>query len=120
MGMNTEYILQKEEIKAINEQYGGDLRSDAEIETALEMGKGKTVYKKIAYMWRAILVGHPFTDGNKSTSLVVALTMLERCGITVAHEARENMVADIRSIAAENIGEISTIERMIRYVVTGH
>ena len=63
----------KEQIRAINEKYGGSLRNDAEIETALLLGKGKSVFRKIACLWRAILVGHPFTDGNKRTALGAAL-----------------------------------------------
>ncbi len=74
--MNSEYVIGKERIKWINDKYGGSLRTDAEIETALDTGKGKSVYRKIAYLWRSILSGHPFTDVNKRTALVVALTIL--------------------------------------------
>ena len=83
--MNSGYIIDKDHIRTINEKYGGDLRSDAEIETALDLGKGKSVYRKMAYLLRAILVGHPFTDGNKRTALVVAITILERSNADYLH-----------------------------------
>ena len=129
--MNSEYILSKEEIRGINEQYGGSLRMDAEIETALEAGKGKRIYRKVAYLMRAILVGHPFTDGNKRTALMVALSMLEKCQIVMDEGKKENLVSEIRKIAGENIrdrrgnrqpkavNQIKRIERLVRYAVTG-
>ena len=117
--MIPEYILSKEEIRSINEQYGGSLRMDAEIETALEAGKGKSIFRKIAYLLRAILVGHPFTDGNKRTALMVTLAMLEKSQIKTTDEQKESIVEEIRKIASENTRDISRIERSIRYVITG-
>ena len=129
--MIQEYIVSKEEIRSLNEVYGGSLRMDTsiegvrrrlpafEIETALSLGKGKGIYRKVAYLWKAILVGHPFTDGNKRTALMVAVAMLEKCGIKLDGEKKENIVSEIRKIASENITDINTIERSIRYAVTG-
>lgn len=117
--MIPEYILSKEEIRSINEQYGGSLRMDAEIETALEAGKGKSIYRKVAYLLRAILVGHPFTDGNKRTALMVMLAMLEKSQIKITDEQKEGIVEGIRKIASGNIRDIGRIERSVRYVVTG-
>ena len=116
--MNSEYILDIGHIRKINEMCGGGLRNDAEIETALMLGKGKVVYKKIAYLWKAILVGHPFTDGNKRTALVVAIKIFENCDIYLNENKKENLVEEIKKIAKENITDIIRIERLIRYVVT--
>lgn len=118
--MNSEYIITKEQIRLINEQEGGDVRNDAEIETALYLGKGKNVYRKIALLWKAILVGHPFTDGNKRTAFVVALVVLEKSRINLREEQKEQMIAEITRIASENIEDASKIERLVRYVVTGN
>jgi death-on-curing family protein len=118
--MSTEFILGKEEIRSINEQYGGSLRMDAEIETALEAGKGKTIFRKLAYLLRAILVGHPFTDGNKRTALMVSLAMLDKCQIAMDEGKKENLVSEIRKIASENIRDVNRIERLVRYAVTGN
>lgn len=117
--MNSEYIIGKEEVRAINERYGGSLRSDAEIETALSMGKGKSIYRKMALLWRAILVGHPFTDGNKRTALMVSVRMVEASGIELEKQQKEAIVKEIVKIAKENITDINRIERLIRYAVTG-
>lgn len=119
ISMNSEHIISREQITSINERYGGSIRSDAEIETALDLGKGKHLYKKIAYLWRAILVGHPFTDGNKRTALMVALTMLEKCHLKLDDGKKENMISEITKIATENITDINRIERLIRYAVAG-
>ncbi|MCK4714356.1 MAG: type II toxin-antitoxin system death-on-curing family toxin [Candidatus Aenigmarchaeota archaeon] len=116
--MNSEYIIPKEQIKAINERYGGSLRTDAEIETALSMGRGRNVYRKIAALWRAILVGHPFTDGNKRTALMVALYILESCDIRIPEPRKESIVREITKIARENITDINRIERLVRYAAT--
>jgi len=118
--MNTEYILTKEQMMLINERYGGSLRSDAEIETALDLGRGKSAYRKIAYLWRAILVGHPYTDGNKRTALMVALTIFEKCKIKLGKENKEKIVSEIKKIASGNITDINRIERLVRYAVTGN
>jgi death-on-curing family protein len=118
--MNSEYIIAKEHIKSINEMQGGTLRTDAEIETALSMGRGRNAFRKVAALWRAILVGHPFTDGNKRTALAVALVIFEKSGIDIPGERKEGMVSEITKIARENITDVNRIERLVRYASTGH
>jgi death-on-curing family protein len=117
--MDSEYILTKDEIRAINEMYGGSLRSDAEIETALTLGKGNGICRKIAYLWRSILVGHPFTDGNKRTALVVGLRIASDSGVDMDEKRKETMVSEITRIARENITDLNNIERVVRYALTG-
>ncbi len=118
--MNTEYIIDKEQIKKINRGFGGSLRTDAEIEVALEMGKGRGVYMKIAYIWRAILVGRPFTDGNKRTALGTAFAILESAGIKTLAEQEDRVVEEAVKIAIGNIMDVGKIERRIRYAVEGN
>jgi len=118
--MNSEYIISKEQIMWINQRYGGSLRTDAEIETALMLGKGKSMYRKIAYLLGAILVGHPFTDGNKRTALMVSLAVLESCQIRIEDKNKENLVEEILKIAKESITDINRIERLVRYAITGN
>ena len=118
--MNSEYIISKDQIKWINKKYGGSLRSDAEIETALDLGRGKAVFRKIAYLWRAILVGRPFTDGNKRTALMTAWTILKDCEIRTNEKTDDNLISGITKIARENITDIDKIERLIRYATTGN
>jgi len=118
--MNSEYVITKEQVRMVNERYGGSLRSDAEIETALDLGKAKSVFRKIAYLWRAILVGHPFTDANKRTALMVAIAILEKCEIKLDKKIKKTLVTEIRKIASENLTDINSIERLIRYAVSGN
>jgi death-on-curing family protein len=115
--MNTDYMIRADDIIRINERYGGTIRSTAEIATAVYMGKGKGLFLKIAYLWRAILVGHPFTDGNKRTALAVAEVLFDRAGVTLAAAADKRLVAAIIGIAAENVEDVNRIERAIRYAV---
>jgi death-on-curing family protein len=117
--MNSEHIISKDQIRMINDRYGGSLRFDAEIETALNMSKGKGAYRKIAHLWRSILVGHPFTDGNKRTALMVALVILEKCSVVLGDEKKEMLISEIMKIAKENIRDIDRIERLVRYAATG-
>jgi len=112
-------LITKEEILEINKKYGGSLRSDAEIETALYRGKGKAIYKKITYLWRAILVGHPFTDGNKRTAFVVATLLLERSNIKLDESRKEVILKELTEIAKENILDLNKIERRVRYAIEG-
>jgi prophage maintenance system killer protein len=118
--MNSEHIISKEQIRAINEMLGGVLRSDAEIETALDMGKGRSVYTKIALLWKAILVGHPFSDGNKRTALVVAISLLEKCRIDLDDEKKGVLVSEITKIARDNITDVRKIGRLVRYAAEGN
>ena len=118
--MNSEYIITIDEVRLINKRYGGSVRTDAAIETALMRGKGRGVYRKIAYLLRAILVGHPFTDGNKRTALMVALAILEKVRIVLNERQMELMVEQVTKIARENIEDIKRIERLIRYATEVH
>jgi len=53
---------------------GGNLRSDSSLDFAFDKLEDKKLgdYKKLAYLLRAILVDHPFSDGNKRTAAFVA------------------------------------------------
>jgi len=118
--MEMEYILTKEQIRRINRRYGGSLRSDAEIETALEMGRGKGIYRKISCLWRAVLVGHPFTDGNKRTAVGSAIVMMEAAGKPLRRRQRNALSIVAERIAERNIRDIRKIERRIRYAMEGN
>ena len=107
--MNPEYIIDKNQIRMINEKYGGSLMSDAEIETALDLGRGKSAYRKIAYLWRSILVGHPFTDGNKRTALASALVFLELNGVRVA-DPEGRLYRSMMSLAAGKLKKAAFAE----------
>lgn len=101
--------ISKEDIIRVNHGFGGNLRNDASLDFALRMQENRKLgdYKKLAYLWRAILVDHPFSDGNKRTAMFVAFMFAERKG-KVAD--RELLLHHALSIASRNIIDIRLIE----------
>ena len=61
--------ISKEEIVRINKGFGGNESNSGSLDFALEIQENRKLgpYKKFAYLVRAILVDHTFTDGNKRT-----------------------------------------------------
>ena len=108
--------VDKVELLRINKGFGGNLISDSSIDFAIEMQDNKKigVYKKLAYLLRAILVDHPFTDGNKRTATFIALSFAEESGRTVNTDLLEHHIV---SISKQNIADISNIERRIRNAI---
>jgi len=101
--------ISKEDLLRINKGFDGNLRSDSSIDFAIEKQEDKKLggYKKLAYLMRAILVDHPFSDGNKRTAMFVALKF--------AVENKKQIDTDLLlhqmvSIAKNNITEIRQIE----------
>ena len=117
--MFTEEEVSKGEITDINREYGGGVLYDAEIETALDMGRGRSICRKLALIWRAILVAHPFTDGNKRTCLAVTLLLLKRRGFRLTDENRERITTAMEAVAEKNIRDLPKLERMVRYALEG-
>ncbi len=107
--------LSKEVLEAINKEFGGSVRYDATIEHALEAGEGKGLYRRIALLWRAILVGHPFTDGNKRTALAVAVLLLKYAGRLADGTVQERLLDELLIIARDNLEDIPKIERRVKY-----
>ena len=106
----------KKELLKINSGFGGNLRSDSSLDYALDklIDKKLGKYKKLAYLLRAILVDHPFSDGNKRTAAYVSLKF--------AHEFKkmvdkELLIHHIISIAKHNIHDIRKIERRIKNAI---
>ena len=66
--------ISKKDLLRINHGFGGNLRSDSSLDFAFERLEDKKLgdYKKLAYLMRAILVDHPFSDGNKRTAMFLA------------------------------------------------
>ena len=112
--------ITKEEIIEINRSLGGSLGSDSSIDFALSAGKERGLYWRIALLWRAILVDHPFTDVNKRTALNAAFLLFERNNIKLNGESKERITKNVLEVAKKNITSIKNIERRIRYAVEGH
>jgi prophage maintenance system killer protein len=101
--------ISKEDLLRINHGFGGNLRSGSSIDFAIDVQKNPKLgaYKQLAYLWRAILVDHPFSDGNKRTATFFALKFAEENNKQVD---RELIVHHALSIAKKNITNIRQIE----------
>lgn len=108
--------ISKEELLRINHGFGGNLRSNSSLDFALDKFESKKLgsYKKIAYLLRAILVDHPFSDGNKRTAAYIA--------VKFASESKKNLdmqllTHHIISIATQNIHDIKKIEWRLKNAI---
>src|SRR3990167_5992368 len=78
----------KENLLRVNKGFGGNLRSGSSLDYAIEKQEDKKIgpYKKLAYLLRAVLVDHPFSDGNKRTAAYVALNFATDFGKQVERD----------------------------------
>ena len=88
--------ISKEDVIRINKGFGGNLRSDSSLDFAFKMQENKKLgdYKKLAYLWRAILVDHPFSDGNKRSGAFLFVDFLNRNG-RLLDDAGQPVINDI-------------------------
>ena len=100
--------ISKEDLLRINKGFGGNLRSDSSIDFAIDRINNPKLgfYTKLAYLWRAILVDHPFSDGNKRTALFLAYAFAEENKKKVD---RDLLVHQATSIAKKNLTNIRQI-----------
>ena len=111
--MDISDVISKEDLLRINAGFGGNLRSGSSIDFAFDRIKDSKLgpYKKLAYLMRAILVDHPFSDGNKRTATFIVLNFAEQNNKQVD---RELLIQQIISIAKQNINNIRNIEQRLR------
>jgi prophage maintenance system killer protein len=108
--------IRKEDLLRINKGFGGNLRSDSSLDFALKMQEKRKLgnYKKLAYLWRAILVDHPFIDGNKRTAMFFALSFADEFKKAVDNDLLKH---HILSIASKNIISIRSIEERLKNAI---
>ncbi|MGC9310072.1 MAG: Fic family protein [Candidatus Nanoarchaeia archaeon] len=108
--------ISKEDLLRVNYGFGGNLRSDSSIDFAINMQENKKfgAYKKLGYLLRAILVDHPFSDGNKRTATFLVLNFAEQENKQID---RDLLIHHIISIAKQNITDIKNIEQRLRSCV---
>ncbi len=108
--------ISKEDLLRINHGFGGNLRSDSSLDFAFDIVKSKKLghYKKLAYLLRAILVDHPFSDGNKRTAAFVAFAFGEEFNKRVD---RDLLLHHVVSIAKNNIQNIRNIEERLKNAI---
>lgn len=116
MCMDISNLISKEDLLRVNKGFGGNLRSDSSIDFVFDKIEDKKlgVYKKLAYLMRAILVDHPFSDGNKRTATFVCLAFASKYNKEVD---RELLLHHIVSIAKKNIHEIRNIEWRLKNAI---
>jgi hypothetical protein len=114
--MDISDIISKEDLLRINSGFGGNLRSGSSIDFAFDKIKDSRLggYKKLAYLMRAILVDHPFSDGNKRTATFICLAFADKFQKQVD---RELLLHHIVSIAKKNIQEIRNIEWRLKNAI---
>lgn len=106
----------REELIEVNRKFGGNMSRGSSLEYALSAQKHKKYgdYKKLAYLWRAILIDHPFTDGNKRTALWAALKFAEKNNKKADTDKLNKLII---KIAKNNINRIEKIERSLRNAI---
>ena len=108
--------ISKEELIRINNGFGGSLRNDASIDFAIDKQEDKKLgeYKKLAYLFRAILVDHPFSDGNKRTAAFIGYKFADEYNKQIDEQL---LTHQILSIAKENIANIRQIEWRLKNAI---
>lgn len=100
----------------INKGFGGNLVRKSSLEYALDKLRSKRLglYTKLAYLFRAILVDHPFSDGNKRTAMFFAFFFTDECKKRVD---KDILTHQIVSIAKKNIVDIRKIRRRLETAI---
>jgi len=108
--------ISKEDLMRINKGFGGNLRSDSSLDFALDKQNDKKLgeYKKLAYLIRAILVDHPFTDGNKRTAIFVCFAFSYEFDKMIDNDLLKHHMV---SIAKKNEHNIKNIEWRLKSAI---
>ena len=100
------------EVIKINQRYGGSLMNISTLDFEIDLAnREKNIYKSNAHIVRGIILGHPFSDGNKRTTVELIARRFAKFNIKCNEE---QMVKGLVSIAKENIHEINKIEARLR------
>jgi prophage maintenance system killer protein len=103
--------MEKEIIK-VNKELGGTLVRKNSLSWACDKIKSeKSIYRKNAYLIRAIVVDHPFSDMNKSTATIITIRNFMKKKISCNEES---LLRGVRNIAKNNIIDINKIEKGLR------
>ncbi|UZE94060.1 MAG: Fic family protein [Candidatus Pacearchaeota archaeon] len=104
-------------LKKLGREYGGHLRANGSLKFALEVSKGKGKYRQLAYLWRAIIVDHPFTDANKRTAMRETLRFMKEHKIEITQKKIERITKAIIKVAKQNLTNLNLLERRIRNAI---
>lgn len=108
--------ISKKDLLSVNYGFRGNLRSGSSLDFALDKLENKRlgIYKKLAYLFRAILVDHPFSDGNKRTASFVAMSFADEFKKQID---KDLLLHHIVSIAKKNIHNIRNIEYRLKNAI---
>lgn len=108
--------IRKKDLLRINHGFGGNLRSDSSLDFAFDKINNNKIgmYKKLAHLLRAILVDHPFSDGNKRTAAFVVFAFAKEYNKQVD---RDLLLHQIVSIAKKNIQNIRNIKDRLKNAI---
>jgi len=105
--------ISKQDLIRINEGFGGTLRNEASLDFAIDKQRDKKIgeLKKLAYLFRAILVDHPFSDGNKRTATFLAFEFADKNKKEVDTDILKHQIV---SISKKNLNEIEKIKQRLK------
>ncbi len=105
-------MISIDEIIEINKRFGDGKIINNSIYYAIDQ---KSVISKISYLLRALIIDHPFSDGNKRTAYMVTRLLFERAGIDINKDSLLKIIIRISRENINNINEInSLVERCIK------
>jgi death-on-curing family protein len=109
--------LTKKDIIAMNQKFfSGEFQKESDLNFALECTKHKISWtKQLAYLIRAILIGHVFVDGNKRTAYMLLLDYVDLNGCKIEEKQAVTMIKNWVLKHEENI---ENIQRRIEDAVT--
>lgn len=110
------FALTKKDIIALNQEFeDGTLHNEESLDFALSYAKETESWAKaLAFLTRAILIDHVFTEGNKRTTALLIKAYSELHGYSVYNDKLLNI---IKKIILKNITGIMKIEEMIKDVI---
>lgn len=109
-------MIDLEDIIIINKKFSnGNLVNKASLEFALSsLKETKDWVKQLAILIRAILIDHPFEEGNKRTAIALLGNQIESHRLAYDPYKADKVLF---RIAKENINNIEKIRRMIKDVI---
>ncbi|MBU0628785.1 MAG: Fic family protein [Nanoarchaeota archaeon] len=110
-------LINKKDIIGINKEVGesGALQNPGSLDYSLSISQQKKSWLyELAYLSRSLLVDHAFRDGNKRTSLVVALLFIKDRGLIYD---KDKLVKVIWQISKKNVSDINKLARMIKSAI---
>jgi len=100
--------ITRDELIGINSSLGGNLVRSNSLDYAIDRANHtKNRFNACAFLIRAIVVDHPFSDGNKRTAVYVCQDELGDPGDT-------KLTKFVLKIARGNIHNINAIEKRLR------